>query len=87
MAVGGGIGLVMGGLSLTSIDSAGMGQNAFWGACMIVIGLSLHGLTYVFSEKIMKVLEEEEEEEEEEESSNISCESILSSQLLLTSSC
>lgn len=75
-----GIGLVVVGLSLTSIDSASMGQNVFWGACMIVIGSSLHGLTYVFSEKIMKVFDEEEE------GGKRSCEPVLSSPLCLTSS-
>lgn len=43
--------------SSSSSNSEGGGEGGtnviFWGACLIMIGTSLHGLTYVYSEKIM----------------------------------
>ena len=48
-----GVSLVVLGLSLTALDSSTLGKNVFLGAVLIVVGTSGHGLTYVFSEKIM----------------------------------
>ena len=48
-----GICLVVVGLALTAMDSKTVGKNVFAGACLILIGSSFHGLTYVMSEKIM----------------------------------
>ena len=43
--------------SSSSSNSEGGGEGGtnviFWGACLIMLGTSLHGLTYVYSEKIM----------------------------------
>jgi hypothetical protein len=39
--------------SLTGGGEGGGANVIFWGACLIMIGTSLHGLTYVYSEKIM----------------------------------
>ncbi len=48
-----GVFLVVIGLSITALDSLTLGNNVFLGACLIVVGTSFHGLTYVFSEMIM----------------------------------
>ena len=48
-----GVFCVVSGLSLAALDSKSMGGNVFLGAVLIVVGTSGHGLTYVFSEKIM----------------------------------
>jgi len=48
-----GICLVVLGLALTAVDSKAVGKNAFVGACLILVGSSFHGLTYVMCEKIM----------------------------------
>lgn len=54
-----GVTLVVLGLSLTAVDSLALGKNVFLGACLIVVGTSFHGLTYVFSEKIMTDIKNE----------------------------
>ena len=56
------------GLSLTALDSKSMGKNVFWGAVLIVVGTSGHGLTYVFSEKIMTATTKEEEDKKNHKS-------------------
>lgn len=51
-----GVCLVVLGLSLTAVDSLSSGEHVFAGACLIVVGSSFHGLTYVLCEKIMTPL-------------------------------
>ncbi len=41
------------GLSITALDSFAVGKKIFVGACLILVGSSFHGLTYVLSEMIM----------------------------------
>jgi hypothetical protein len=41
------------GLSITALDSFTVGTKIFIGACLILVGSSFHGLTYVLSEMIM----------------------------------
>jgi drug/metabolite transporter (DMT)-like permease len=48
-----GVCLVVLGLALAAMDSKTVGKNVFAGACLILVGSSFHGLTYVMSEKIM----------------------------------
>eukprot|EP00571_Detonula_confervacea_P005676 CAMPEP_0172324096 /NCGR_PEP_ID=MMETSP1058-20130122/50439_1 /TAXON_ID=83371 /ORGANISM="Detonula confervacea, Strain CCMP 353" /LENGTH=484 /DNA_ID=CAMNT_0013040275 /DNA_START=226 /DNA_END=1680 /DNA_ORIENTATION=+ len=48
-----GVCIVVAGLSLTAMDSLAVGESVFFGACLILVGSSFHGLTYVLSEKIM----------------------------------
>lgn len=49
----GGVIIVFFGLVITSINSVSVGQHVFNGTILILIGSSLHALTYVFSEIIM----------------------------------
>lgn len=48
-----GVVLVVFGLSLTALDSVSEGEHVFAGALLILIGSSLHAITYVLSEMIM----------------------------------
>lgn len=48
-----GVFLVVAGLSLTAMDSLAVGRSIFLGACLILVGSSFHGLTYVWSEMLM----------------------------------
>mmetsp|Transcript_4871 Transcript_4871/g.6308 ORF Transcript_4871/g.6308 Transcript_4871/m.6308 type:complete len:382 (+) Transcript_4871:149-1294(+) len=48
-----GIVLVFLGLTITAFDSIKVGENAFHGALLILVGSSMHALTYVLSESIM----------------------------------
>lgn len=48
-----GILLVVIGLSITALDSFSVGTRIFIGACLILVGSSFHGMTYVLSEMIM----------------------------------
>mmetsp|Transcript_13879 Transcript_13879/g.28060 ORF Transcript_13879/g.28060 Transcript_13879/m.28060 type:complete len:428 (+) Transcript_13879:325-1608(+) len=50
-----GVASVFLGLALTALHSVNIGQNVFLGACLVVVGSSLHALTYVVSEKLMTV--------------------------------
>jgi hypothetical protein len=67
------------GLSLTALDSKSMGKNVFWGAVLIVVGTSGHGLTYVFSEKIMTATTKEEEEDKKNHKSTMATSSSTAS--------
>lgn len=51
-----GILLVVIGLSITALDSFSVGTRIFIGACLILVGSSLHGMTYVLSEMIMTTI-------------------------------
>ncbi len=53
-----GIFLVVVGLSITALDSFAVGKKIFIGACLILVGSSFHGLTYVLSEMIMTTNED-----------------------------
>ena len=48
-----GVASVFVGLALTAFHSVSIGRNVFLGACLVVIGSSLHALVYVISEKLM----------------------------------
>ena len=48
-----GVASVFVGLALTAFHSVSIGRNVFFGACLVVIGSSLHALVYVISEKLM----------------------------------
>jgi drug/metabolite transporter (DMT)-like permease len=48
-----GVILVVFGLAITALDSVSEGQHVFAGAILILIGSSLHAITYVLSEMIM----------------------------------
>jgi drug/metabolite transporter (DMT)-like permease len=48
-----GVILVVFGLSVTALDSVSEGKHVFAGALLILIGSSLHAITYVLSEMIM----------------------------------
>lgn len=48
-----GVILVVLGLSITALDSLSVGKKIFIGACLILVGSSFHGMTYVLSELIM----------------------------------
>ena len=50
-----GVASVFLGLALTALHSVTIGQNVFLGACLVVVGSSLHAMTYVISEKLMTV--------------------------------
>ena len=50
-----GVASVFLGLALTALHSVNIGQDVFLGACLVVVGSSLHALTYVVSEKLMTV--------------------------------
>ena len=54
-----GIVLVVVGLSITALDSFAVGKKIFVGACLILVGSSFHGLTYVLSEMIMTTKEDD----------------------------
>ena len=48
-----GVAFVFVGLALTAFHSVTIGSSVFLGACLVVIGSSLHALVYVISEKLM----------------------------------
>ena len=48
-----GVVLVVFGLSVTAMDSVSEGEHVFAGAILILVGSSLHAITYVLSEMIM----------------------------------
>jgi len=49
---------VFGGLAITATDSVNTGENVLKGACFVILGSGMHGLTYVMSEAVMTVGEE-----------------------------
>ena len=49
---------VFAGLTMTATDSENIGDEVFMGACLIILGSVMHGLTYVMSEAVMTVGEE-----------------------------
>jgi len=53
-----GVILVVIGLSLTASDTKKVGDRVFFGAMLILVGSSFHGLTYVLSERIMTAAHE-----------------------------
>jgi len=53
-----GVILVVIGLSLTASDTKKVGERVFFGAMLILVGSSFHGLTYVLSERIMTAAHE-----------------------------
>mmetsp|Transcript_18382 Transcript_18382/g.42195 ORF Transcript_18382/g.42195 Transcript_18382/m.42195 type:complete len:392 (-) Transcript_18382:471-1646(-) len=50
--------IVFGGLTITAVDSSNMGKNVIRGSLYIMLGSAMHGLSYVFSEAVMTIVDE-----------------------------